>query len=162
MVPIDTKPERVRSSPGQPRTKKTVGGKSNGTIKGRCNLENSSSSNHAQQQQPSASSHLNGPSTLGGHHENNSLSKLEAAVDSGSRDSRGTSIDRFSDISRHSNSSRGYLVSALYICDFQSTFQLIFFSISSISVIVKVRTMKRRIINRISDVIAHPAVITVR
>lgn len=108
LVPLDTK-ERVRPSPGQ-RNKKAGGGKSNGTVKSRSSLEHSSSQ---QQQllQPSGSNHVNGPST--GHHEN-SLVKLEAAVDSGSRDSRGTSIDRFSDISRHSNSSRGYLVRPLY------------------------------------------------
>jgi hypothetical protein len=95
LVPLDTK-DRSRSSPGQ-RTSKKSNSRSNGAIKGRCGLDSTS--------QPSVS-HTNGPPT-----ETNSVTvKPEAAIDSGSRDSRATSIDRFSDVSRHSNSSRGYLV----------------------------------------------------
>ena len=96
LVPLDTK-ERIRPSPSK-RSRKSSG-RSNGTIKNRSSLESSTS------QQPSVSN-VNGP----GAHVNE---KLEAAIDSGSRDSRGTSIDRFSDVSRHSNSSRGYLVTLL-------------------------------------------------
>ena len=113
LVPLDTK-ERVRPSPGQRSSKKSGAGRSNGTATGKGQQQRSSlESNHSSNAaggilQPSGSS----GHQLNNHHEgNNSLVKLEAAVDSGSRDSRGTSIDRFSDISRHSNSSRGYLVS---------------------------------------------------
>ena len=96
LVPLDTK-ERSRSSPGQ-RSKKSTS-RSNGAIKGRCGLD-----------QPSDSHHTNGPPS-----ESNSVNiKPEAAIDSGSRDSRATSIDRFSDVSRHSNSSRGYLVRCFF------------------------------------------------
>lgn len=97
LVPLDTK-DRNRSSPGQRSKKSTI--RSNGAIKARCVLDITS--------QPSVS-HTNGPPT-----ETNSVGvKPEAAIDSGSRDSRATSIDRFSDVSRHSNSSRGYLVRLL-------------------------------------------------
>ena len=105
LVPLDTK-ERIRPSPSK-RSRKSSG-RSNGTVKARSSLESSTS------QQPSVSN-LNGP---GSHvHE-----KLEAAIDSGSRDSRGTSIDRFSDVSRHSNSSRGYLVIIVIIFTSNSSY----------------------------------------
>ena len=93
LVPLDTK-ERLRKSKGLRGSKS--GNRTNGAVKGRRNLEN----------QPSGS-HLNGPSC----NENN-IAKLEHGLDgTGSRDIRATSSDRFSDASRHSNSSRGYLVS---------------------------------------------------
>lgn len=107
LIPLETK-ERSRSSPNQ-RSKKPTS-KSNGAIKGRSGHDNSS--------QPSVS-HTNGPP---GQETNNVGNKPEAAIDSGSRDSRATSIDRFSDVSRHSNSSRGYLVRV------QSCFQCLFCS----------------------------------
>ena len=97
LVPLDTK-ERVRQATGQRSSKPSA--RSNGAIK-RYNAENIS--------QPSAS-HLNGPSC------NENVVKSESSADGGgSRDTRSTSIDRFSDVSRHSNSSRGYLVRLAFL-----------------------------------------------
>jgi len=116
LVPLDTK-ERSRSSPGQRSSKKSNSSRSNGAIKGRCGLDSTS--------QPSVS-HTNGPPA-----ETNSVSvKPEAAIDSGSRDSRATSIDRFSDVSRHSNSSRGYLVRILIYLNIITIHKSLVFSFS--------------------------------
>ena len=104
LVPLDTK-DRVRQSVGQ-RVSKPSGRISNGVIKGRCK----SAKNSAHSTPSSTSQHQNGPSC---NNESGAAKLIEsnpAADGGGSRDSRATSVDRFSDVSRHSNSSRGYLV----------------------------------------------------
>lgn len=100
LAPLELLNEKSRPGSGS-RSKKSTKSRSNGSIKGaRCNLDAGSSGS------------TNGPVI----HETVNV-KLEAGIDSGSRDSRATSVDRFSDVSRHSNSSRGYLVIPFHSTD---------------------------------------------
>ena len=105
LVPLDTK-DRVRQSGGQ-RGSKPSGRVSNGVIKGRCK----SNKNSGHSVPSSTSQHLNGPSCNSESGTAKLIESNPAADGGGSRDTRATSVDRFSDVSRHSNSSRGYLVS---------------------------------------------------
>ena len=104
LVPLDTK-DRVRQSGGQ-RVSKSGGRISNGVIKSRCK----SAKNSVHSVPSSTSQHQNGPSCNSESGAAKLIESTPAADGGGSRDTRATSVDRFSDVSRHSNSSRGYLV----------------------------------------------------
>ena len=117
LVPLDTK-ERVRkTSKGQRTSSSGTGSKSlsssskqsNGAVR-TCG-DNNINTMATQPSQSGTSNNANGPGDLSIKSEPvESIAGTAGTAGGGSRDIRATSIDRFSDVSRHSISSRGYLV----------------------------------------------------